>query len=165
MGLDNAGKTTTLFQLHLGETVSTAPTLGSNVETIKCEGLNFEMWDLGGQSSLRPSWDLYLTGADAFILVVDACDRARLPLVRAELERLLAHERLLGAPMLVLANKQDLEGSLSAAALGEALGLVHATHRSWHIQPACATRGEGLLEGLQWLAKRVQSRDGAPAKH
>jgi ADP-ribosylation factor-like protein 5B len=34
VGLDNAGKTTTLFQLHLGEVVETQPTIGSNVEEV-----------------------------------------------------------------------------------------------------------------------------------
>ena len=36
VGLDNAGKTTTLYKLHLGEVVMTQPTIGSNVEEVKC---------------------------------------------------------------------------------------------------------------------------------
>lgn len=35
MGLDNAGKTTILYRLHLGEAVRTVPTIGSNVEQVK----------------------------------------------------------------------------------------------------------------------------------
>jgi GTPase SAR1 family protein len=31
VGLDNAGKTTTLYKLHLGEAVTAAPTIGSEV--------------------------------------------------------------------------------------------------------------------------------------
>ena len=34
VGLDNAGKTTTLYRLHLGETVHSPPTVGSNVEEV-----------------------------------------------------------------------------------------------------------------------------------
>ena len=48
IGLDNAGKTTILYKLHLGEIVTTVPTVGFNVETMNYEGLKFQVWDLGG---------------------------------------------------------------------------------------------------------------------
>ena len=41
IGLDNAGKTTILYKLHLGEIVTTVPTVGFNVETLNYEGLKF----------------------------------------------------------------------------------------------------------------------------
>ena len=43
VGLDNAGKTTTLYKLHLGEAVITQPTAGSNVEQIQYKNLQFEV--------------------------------------------------------------------------------------------------------------------------
>lgn len=43
VGLDNAGKTTTLYKLHLGEAVTAAPTIGSNVEEIVFKNLRFEV--------------------------------------------------------------------------------------------------------------------------
>ena len=42
-GLDNAGKTTTLYQLHLGQAVVSNPTVGSNVEQVKHRNLTFEV--------------------------------------------------------------------------------------------------------------------------
>ena len=39
VGLDNAGKTTTLYKLHLGEVVQTQPTIGSNVEAVVHENV------------------------------------------------------------------------------------------------------------------------------
>ena len=48
VGLDNAGKTTTLYKLHLGEAVTAAPTIGSNVEEVVFKNLRFEV------SSPRP---------------------------------------------------------------------------------------------------------------
>ena len=63
VGLDNAGKTTILYRLHLGEAVKTQATIGSNVETVKHNNLTFEVWDLGGQANLRPSWSLYFANA------------------------------------------------------------------------------------------------------
>jgi ADP-ribosylation factor-like protein 5B len=43
VGLDNAGKTTTLYRLHLGEAVVTTPTVGSNVECVQYKNLKFEV--------------------------------------------------------------------------------------------------------------------------
>jgi ADP-ribosylation factor-like protein 1 len=61
LGLDNAGKTTILYKMQLGDVVSTVPSinsiyflaLGFNVEYVKYENLNFQMWDLGGQTEIR----------------------------------------------------------------------------------------------------------------
>jgi ADP-ribosylation factor-like protein 5B len=106
VGLDNAGKTTALYKLSLGQTVTTVPTIGSNVERVKLENVNFEIWDLGGQASLRPSWSLYLKGVDAVIVVVDSTDRVRMPIAKQELYQILAMPELEKVPFLLLANKQ-----------------------------------------------------------
>lgn len=41
VGLDAAGKTTVLYKLKLGEIVTTIPTIGFNVETVKYKNINF----------------------------------------------------------------------------------------------------------------------------
>ena len=43
VGLDNAGKTTTLYKLHLGDVVTTHPTVGSNVEELVYKNIRFEV--------------------------------------------------------------------------------------------------------------------------
>ena len=43
IGLDNAGKTTTLYQMHLGQAIETQPTIGSNVETVRHKNVHFEV--------------------------------------------------------------------------------------------------------------------------
>lgn len=43
VGLDNAGKTTILYKLHLGEVVTTHPTVGSNVEEVIYNNIRFEV--------------------------------------------------------------------------------------------------------------------------
>lgn len=53
LGLDSAGKTTILYRLQIGEVVSTIPTIGFNVETVTYKNIKFQVWDLGGQTSIR----------------------------------------------------------------------------------------------------------------
>lgn len=45
--------------MQLDEVVSTVPTVGFNVETLKYKNLTFQVWDLGGQTSIRPYWRCY----------------------------------------------------------------------------------------------------------
>ena len=56
IGLEGAGKTSILYQLKNGEKVKTIPTIGFNVETIDYQGLNFTVWDVGGQDKIRVLW-------------------------------------------------------------------------------------------------------------
>ena len=65
-------------KLHLNEVVSTVPTVGFNVETVSYQNLKFQVWDLGGQTGLRPYWRCYYQDTNAVIFVVDSADKERL---------------------------------------------------------------------------------------
>lgn len=113
-GLDNAGKTTILKRFN-GESIDTiSPTLGFNIKTLEHNGYMLNLWDVGGQKSLRSYWRNYFESTDGLVWVVDSADRMRLESCKQELRVLLQEERLAGATLLVLANKQDLPGALSA---------------------------------------------------
>ncbi|KAD7477684.1 hypothetical protein E3N88_00820 [Mikania micrantha] len=158
VGLDNAGKTTTLYKLHLGEVVTTHPTVGSNVEELVYKNIRFEVWDLGGQDRLRTSWATYYRGTHAVIVVIDSTDRDRISIMKEELMRLLPNEDLQNAVILVFANKQDLKDAMTAAEITDALSLHSIKNHDWHIQPCSALTGDGLYDGLGWIAQRVTGK-------
>ncbi len=64
VGLDNAGKTTILYQFLMNEVVHTSPTIGSNVEEVVWKNIHFIMWDLGGQETLRAAWNTYYSNTE-----------------------------------------------------------------------------------------------------
>lgn len=68
VGLDNAGKTTILYQFLMNEVVHTSPTIGSNVEEVVWRNIHFIMWDLGGQQSLRAAWSTYYTNTEVRLI-------------------------------------------------------------------------------------------------
>lgn len=154
LSLDAAGKTTILYQLKLGEAVTTIPTLGFNVETVKYKNLSFCIWDVGGGDKIRSLWRHYFGGVIALIYVVDVADRYRVNEAKEELHRLLRDEETLNAKiLLMMANKQDLPGGMSTSELLEIFKLDEvAKIRAWHVQPCCALTGEGLEQGMAWLA-------------
>jgi small GTP-binding protein len=151
VGLDAAGKTTVLYNLKLGEVVTTIPTIGFNVETVQYKNINFTVWDIGGQDKIRKLWRYYYQGINAVIYVVDSNDRDRINLAQEELSAMLSDDDLNGAALLVLANKQDLPNSFPVADISNKLDLQSMRNRKWFIQSTCATTGEGLYEGLDWL--------------
>uniref|UniRef100_A0A8C6QBZ9 ADP-ribosylation factor 1 n=1 Tax=Nannospalax galili TaxID=1026970 RepID=A0A8C6QBZ9_NANGA len=152
VGLDAAGKTI-LYKLKLGEIVTTIPTIGFNVETT-----DFTVWDMGGQGKIWPLWCHYFQNTQGLIFVVDSNDKVCGNEACEELMRMLAEDDLQDAVLLVFANKQDLPNAMKVAKITDKLGLNCLRHRNWYIQATCATSGDGLYEGLDWLSNQLQNQ-------
>ena len=124
LGLDNAGKTTLLYRLKIGEGSSPqSPPLASMWSPVTYKNLNFNVWDLGGQTSIRPYWRCYYANTAAVVFVIDSTDVERLETASGELRAMLEEEELRDAALLVFANKQDQPGAKGAGEISEALKL------------------------------------------
>merc|ERR1712110_499174 len=113
--------------------------------------MSFTVWDSGGQDKIRNLWRYFYQGTQGVIFVVDSNDRDRVESAREELSRILSDDKLRDTSLLVFANKQDLPSSMSVAEITEKLSLRKISSRAWYIQSVCATTGDGLHEGLDWL--------------
>ncbi|KAD4584247.1 hypothetical protein E3N88_21848 [Mikania micrantha] len=282
LGLDAAGKTTILYKLHIGEVLSTVPTIGFNVEKVQYKNVIFTVWDVGGQEKLRPLWRHYFNDTNGLIYVVDSLDRERISKAKAEFQAIINDPFMINCVILVFANKQDMvervakkttgfsgsvnnnrkaligldfntflakkrekqqlerwvltsvnykcpfitstyfpvcsikdmagveiaglvkketvdsyktgsqgerqklytmfkcnelgyyvsecpslvaakerEGAMTPMEVCEGLGLYELKNRKWHIQGTCALRGDGLYEGLDWLASTLKDMKAA----
>ena len=159
IGSPNAGKTTILYRLKLGKVIAVTPTPGFNVETIKYKNISFTMWDLGGPLKIRPLWEHYYQGTHGIIYVVDSSDNYSIKESKELMESVLEDERLKDAALLVFANKQDIPGALNTSELTNKLELDKYRNRQWFIQSICALTGEGLVDGLEWMANALQSKE------
>uniref|UniRef100_A0A4X1V5D3 ADP-ribosylation factor-like protein 2 n=2 Tax=Sus scrofa TaxID=9823 RepID=A0A4X1V5D3_PIG len=131
LGLDNAGKTTILKKFN-GEDIDTiSPTLGFNIKTLEHRGFKLNIWDVGGQKSLRSYWRNYFESTDGLIWVVDSADRQRM---------------------------QDCQRELQSLLVEEALELDSIRSHHWCIQGCSAVTGENLLPGIDWLLDDISSR-------
>ena len=169
LGLDAAGKTTILYKLKLGEPVTTIPTIGFNIETVEYNNIRLTCWDVGGRSRTQALWRSYYHDTDAIIFVVDSNDKVRISdengfdtSAKEELHRMLAADDLNDAIILVFGNKQDLSNAMSVEEITDKLELNKLENREWHVQGCCATTGDGLYEGLDWLSNKLNQR--APKK-
>lgn len=157
IGLDAAGKTTTLYQLKLGATLTNIPTIGFNVEILEYKRLRLTVWDIGGQKRVRSMWRYYYNNAAGIIFVVDAADVARFPEAMTELHSMLRVNELKDSVVLVFANKQDLPDAIAPGDLALRLRL-HDLHQRWTVHGVCATNGHGVLEGMELLYRMIRQR-------
>jgi len=166
LGLDNAGKTTILKKLSDEDIKHIAPTQGFNIKSLMQDEFKLNVWDIGGQKSIRPYWRNYFDQTDALVYVIDSADRRRVEETGVELGQLLEEEKLSHVPVLIFANKQDLMNAMGPEEISEGLNLASLPRsRSWHIQGASAKSGEGLQEGMEWLVGMIGEKgDGGAAE-
>ncbi|PGH28201.1 hypothetical protein AJ80_00091 [Polytolypa hystricis UAMH7299] len=158
LGLDNAGKTTIVKKI-MGEDVTTvSPTLGFIIKTIDFQGYKLNIWDVGGQKTLRSYWRNYFEKTDALIWVVDATDRLRIDDCREELAGLLVEERLMGASLLVFLNKTDVDGCMDESEVRQGLQLDMIKTHKWTVMPCSAMTGRNLIPGLEWVVQDAKDR-------
>lgn len=163
--------------MKLNQSVTTIPTVGFNVESVTYKNVKFNVWvtfflvnithkkkliymlqDVGGQDKIRNLWRHYYTGTQGLIFVIDSQDRDRIDEARQELHRILSDREMKDCLLLVFANKQDLPGAMLPQEVTEKLGLDKMKERPWYVYPSCATTGDGLFQGLNWLSQNVKSK-------
>jgi len=182
VGLGGSGKTSILRQLidqKPGTLQPTIPTMGLNNETVRTRTGIFTLWDIGGNEKIWPLWRRYYWNGHAFIFVVSLApsDRGRINVVREQLHttaRELDRGSLVNCPLLVLANKSDLNTAQATAESGtqgqvevppwtkeglwEALEMDRMEHKTKTIIFCSALTNDGLQEGLAWLRLRFLRR-------
>jgi ADP-ribosylation factor protein 1 len=149
-GLDSTGKTTILNRISGKDYAYTVPTIGFNVEQVKVKGINFTSWDVGGRDKIRSLWRHYYRDCNALIFVIDSNDKDRMEEARSELLKMSNDDELRDVCILVMANKQDLPNSLPVSEIPEMLSLG-SVKQNWFVQGTCATSGDGIMEGMDWI--------------
>jgi len=167
LGLDEAGKTTLLYKLKLGEVINNFVTVGMLTETVEYKHLKISSWEVGGREVRTTNrflhnaleHDKYEAGTTGIAFMVDASDKNRMQEARDSLFRARKEVvELSTAPILILLNKQDLPNAMGSVAEFIDKFQLHSLEQdqvSFHVQPCVATTGEGLAEGLAWLTQTM----------
>ncbi|XP_069099373.1 ADP-ribosylation factor-related protein 1 isoform X1 [Pleurodeles waltl] len=164
LGLDNAGKTTFLEQTktrfnrnYKGMSLSKiTTTVGLNIGTIDMGKSRLMFWDLGGQEELQSLWDKYYAESHGVIYVIDSTDEDRLSESKRAFEKMISSDVLEGVPILVLANKQDVEPRterghrVDGEMCGEEYSSTPATE-GYHIGDGCPSDGLWRWQHLEEL--------------
>nr|XP_033796404.1 ADP-ribosylation factor-like protein 13B isoform X2 [Geotrypetes seraphini] len=164
VGLDNAGKTTTVRGIQGESPEDVAPTVGFSKADLKHGRFEVTIFDLGGGKRIRGIWKNYYAESFGVIFVVDSSDMERMEETKETMTEVLRHPRISGKPVLVLANKQDREGALAEADVIECLSLEKLVNENkclCQIEPCSAVIGYGkkidksIRKGLVWLLRII----------
>eukprot|EP00249_Psilotum_nudum_P031928 c4692_g1_i1 orf=180-791(+) len=163
LGIDKAGKTTLLEKLKTLYSEfdglppdRIVPTVGLNIGRAEAFKSKLIFWDLGGQLGLRTIWEKYFEEAHAVIYVVDAACQSRFEDTKSALEKVLRHEDLVGAPLLILANKQDLDEAIPAEEIARYFDLKDLNGWQHMFQSVSAYDGSGIRDGVTWLVDAMK---------
>jgi len=76
-----------------------------------------------------------------------------------EINHLIKEESLRDAVYLVLGNKIDLPNHMPISEINVRLSSIFWNTTTWYSQEVCATTGEGLYDGMEWLSKNIASNE------
>ena len=155
-GLDAAGKTTLAYAIGSEPRLDVMCSWGP--EQLMWRNINFFCWDLGGQEKIKVILRPFLTGTKGIAFVFDSTDKDQenIDLAKREVNWLISESDFKGLPLLVLANKQDLECASSVAEVAERLGLDEIVDRKWHIQGTTYKNKQSVIDGFDWLQKAMR---------
>jgi ADP-ribosylation factor-like protein 8 len=102
-------------------------------------------------------WERYCKGVSAIIFVLDAADQSTVEPAKTELHGLMSRESLQGIPLLVLANKNDLDDALKVDEVIEQLDLKSITDRQVSCYSISVKEANNLNSVLSWLISRSKS--------
>jgi ADP-ribosylation factor related protein 1 len=162
LGLDNAGKTTYLEQTKTKfnkdykamNPSKITTTVGLNIGKIDIENVRLNFWDLGGQEELQSLWDKYYAESHAVIYIVDSSDQDRIEESKQAFDQMIGNDMLHGVPLLLLANKQDLQDCLSLSTIKgtfQESGVGKLGSHDCKAMAVSALTGDGVDEGIRWL--------------
>ena len=155
-GLDNAGKSTILQYTRKGIHVSTAATLGFEVDTLDIEALRFKIFDLGGQKRFRDIWEGFLRRADVFIYVVDAADEERFGESKEEFDRALQYIQT-RTFIAFFINKIDIapvENSEKISSIFE----LDKVDQEKEVFKTSGLTSEGLRQAFYWIYEKITGK-------
>ncbi|KZP33591.1 P-loop containing nucleoside triphosphate hydrolase protein [Athelia psychrophila] len=152
VGLQASGKTSFVNVIGSGQwSEDVVPTVAFNYRKVRKGNVTLKIWDVAGQPKFRSMWERYCNGVDAIVFVVDSADKEKFETVRFELHQLLGQPNLSGVPLLVLGNKNDIDGHAGVKDLIQALQLDKVQGRP----VSCSMKSQHNLDiVMQWLAGR-----------
>lgn len=164
IGLDDAGKTTTVACLQGEPPDGITPTVGFSNANLKFSKWNITLFDLGGGNNVRSVWKKYFAEIYGIIFTVDSSNTDRVEEAESVLKDIFSDPKVSGKPILVFANKQDKKGALGETVIKEKLKLETLADKynfKYNVFPCSAIKGYGkqidrsIKEGLNWLLTAV----------
>jgi GTPase SAR1 family protein len=166
LGIQAVGKTSIIKRLINGEFSQTRPTLAPQMLKLYFEQIDFKVYDVGGQKSLRKYWTTSLKRPQGILWVLDCTHNEELQGdALLEFNRMMQHyfvdpkklQLPKTIPVLILANKFDIKPEMTEEKITEDYNLSLYDINS-KVALVSAKTGDGLLEAFKWFSQQMKTR-------
>ena len=158
IGLNSSGKSTILNKLKpsLCQQADVKPTNGFETPWIPFKQYRMRFSDMSGEADFRPLWQNHADNVDGIIFVVDSSDTTRFPMAKEEFHAIVNLPAIQSRPIpiLILANKNDLEESAPLDLIEKSLDTASIANHATNIMSVCAFYPKEIFKGLEWLVMR-----------
>jgi GTPase SAR1 family protein len=144
LGAPKSGKSTILKQLKAEEQ------FGTSYRLVIHQGNRYKICEVIGDIEYL---DKPFQNPDGVMYVIDSANVERIDDVIEDMKKALTNSKIKKSPFLIYCNKLDVRSGLSLIEMKKKLTGVNMKGRKWHLQACCATKGEGVGEGLLWFQK------------
>lgn len=160
LGLDNSGKTSIIKRWKHEDWTTISPTMGFEISTLQYQDFTLNLWDIGGQTSLRTFWSNYFDKTNVVVWVVDCMSMERIQESYEELrDKVIQQDRLEAVSLLILMNKIDLlEATKVEETKQQIVGLLELESQlpleKWQIIAVSAVTGQGTESAIEWIIRQ-----------
>jgi GTPase SAR1 family protein len=151
VGVYNGGKSKIA---NFIDTPTTNLKIGFNSESVQYKDIqiNFWDWDKEGYCNTYQNYLENMThNNNGIIFVVDSTDTSHLIQSKIILDEILFDDLWKSLPLLIIANKQDLNNAKDTDEISNILGLNNIKDRTWIIKGTAAIKGTGVFDVLEWI--------------
>jgi ADP-ribosylation factor-like protein 8 len=156
VGPSGSGKTV-FCKCFSGGQFDRAPRETAGVKTRKFgrEGMNGVFYEVGGSEEFINLTDIYYRKSDVLFFMVDATAPERFDDAKELLRGLLYRNRKLSKPILVLCNKNDMEGAQKCRDIILSIGLDALMDRNVSCYSISSKTGSNFKLVLEWMRKNT----------
>lgn len=158
LGLDGAGKSHIVHRILNNDSKDYIPISTPASEYYEIPEYNLRLFDVGGLGKYRELWIQIVKQSDGVVFVIDKTDHVRMSRVREEISEVLTECANLSIPILILANKCDLDKTLNENDISS-ITQISQFHVEYAIKDCSAVTGEGITSGRDWIMQHVKAKN------
>ncbi|EAY02313.1 small GTP-binding protein, putative [Trichomonas vaginalis G3] len=158
LGLDGSGKSHIVHRILHGDSTDYIPISTPASEYYEIPEYDLRLFDVGGLGKYRELWLQIIKQCDGVVFVIDKSDHTRMSRVREEISEVLTECANLSIPILILANKCDLDKTLNENDISS-ITQISQYHVEYAIKECSAVSGDGIISGRDWILQHIKAKN------
>ncbi|EAR85177.2 ADP-ribosylation factor (macronuclear) [Tetrahymena thermophila SB210] len=152
-GQKGSGKTQIIKHLNLSSYSKDAMDMPYPLQKIQYNNLSINIWTLDGKWKTYYYCENYFQNNDAIIYVLHSIDCEAISQAKYTINKIIQQNQNSKTPVLIFFNQKHYQ-HVQIEQIEQLLNLQEISGiDQYHIQECCAIKGDGVIQGFQWLQK------------